>query len=399
MNAFKTIDQLNVTSQRILVRVDFNVPINAGVIGDTTRIAKTVPTLTELAGRGARVIVLSHLGRPNGQRSDDLSLQPVAKALSEILGKPVPFATDCVGAEAEKIIGAMQDGDIVVMENLRFHPGEEKNDAAFARQLSSLADVYVGDAFSCAHRAHASTEAIAHLMPSAAGRLMQAELEALTKALEIPQRPVAALVGGAKISTKLAVLGHLVAKVNALIIGGAMANTFLHAQGIDVGKSLCEHEMASQARDILEKAKAAGCDVVLPVDAVVASAFATNVPTRTVDIDAVPADMMILDIGPKSVAELTGRLGDLRTLLWNGPLGAFEVHPFDAGTTAVACAAATRTQQGSLVTVAGGGDTVAALAHAEVIDKFTYVSNAGGAFLEWLEGRDLPGVAILRTAT
>jgi phosphoglycerate kinase len=399
MNAFKTIDQLNVTSQRILVRVDFNVPINAGVIGDTTRIAKTVPTLTELAGRGARVIVLSHLGRPNGQRSDDLSLQPVAKALSDILGKPVPFATDCVGAEAEQIIGAMQDGDIVVMENLRFHPGEEKNDAAFARQLSSLADVYVGDAFSCAHRAHASTEAIAHLMPSAAGRLMQAELEALTKALEIPQRPVAALVGGAKISTKLAVLGHLVAKVNALIIGGAMANTFLHAQGIDVGKSLCEQEMASQARDILEKAKAAGCDVVLPVDAVVASAFATNVPTRTVDIDAVPADMMILDIGPKSVAELTGRLGDLRTLLWNGPLGAFEVHPFDAGTTAVACAAATRTQQGSLVTVAGGGDTVAALAHAEVIDKFTYVSNAGGAFLEWLEGRDLPGVAILRTAT
>jgi phosphoglycerate kinase len=399
MNAFKTIDQLNVTSQRILVRVDFNVPINAGVIGDTTRIAKTVPTLTELAGRGARVIVLSHLGRPNGQRSDDLSLQPIAKALSDILGKPVPFATDCVGAEAEQIIGAMQDGDIVVMENLRFHPGEEKNDAAFARQLSSLADVYVGDAFSCAHRAHASTEAIAHLMPSAAGRLMQAELEALTKALEIPQRPVAALVGGAKISTKLAVLGHLVAKVNALIIGGAMANTFLHAQGIDVGKSLCEHEMASQARDILEKARAAGCDVVLPVDAVVASAFATNVPTRTVDIDAVPADMMILDIGPKSVAELTGRLGDLRTLLWNGPLGAFEVHPFDAGTTAVACAAATRTQQGSLVTVAGGGDTVAALAHAEVIDKFTYVSNAGGAFLEWLEGRDLPGVAILRTAT
>jgi phosphoglycerate kinase len=399
MNAFKTIDQLNVTSQRILVRVDFNVPINAGVIGDTTRIAKTVPTLTELAGRGARVIVLSHLGRPNGQRSDDLSLQPIAKALSDILGKPVPFATDCVGAEAEQIIGAMQDGDIVVMENLRFHPGEEKNDAAFARQLSSLADVYVGDAFSCAHRAHASTEAIAHLMPSAAGRLMQAELEALTKALEIPQRPVAALVGGAKISTKLAVLGHLVAKVNALIIGGAMANTFLHAQGIDVGKSLCEHEMASQARDILEKARAAGCDVVLPVDAVVASAFATNVPTRTVDIDAVPADMMILDIGPKSVAELTGRLGDLRTLLWNGPLGAFEVNPFDAGTTAVACAAATRTQQGSLVTVAGGGDTVAALAHAEVIDKFTYVSNAGGAFLEWLEGRDLPGVAILRTAT
>ena len=399
MNAFKTIDQLNVTSQRILVRVDFNVPINAGVIGDTTRIAKTVPTLTELAGRGARVIVLSHLGRPNGQRSDDLSLQPVAKALSDILGKPVPFATDCVGAEAEQIIGAMQDGDIVVMENLRFHPGEEKNDAAFARKLSSLADVYVGDAFSCAHRAHASTEAIAHLMPSAAGRLMQAELEALTKALEIPQRPVAALVGGAKISTKLAVLGHLVAKVNTLIIGGAMANTFLHAQGIDVGKSLCEQEMASQARDILEKAKAAGCDVVLPVDAVVASAFATNVPTRTVDIDAVPADMMILDIGPKSVAELTGRLGDLRTLLWNGPLGAFEVHPFDAGTTAVACAAATRTQQGSLVTVAGGGDTVAALAHAEVIDKFTYVSNAGGAFLEWLEGRDLPGVAILRTAT
>jgi phosphoglycerate kinase len=398
MSEFTTIDQLNVAGKRVLVRVDFNVPINAGVIGDTTRIAKTAPTLTELAGRGARVIVISHLGRPKGQRNDNLSLRPIAKVLADVLGKPVPFATDCVGAEAEKVIGAMQDGDIVVLENLRFHAAEEKNDEAFARQLSSLADFYVGDAFSCAHRAHASTEAVAHMLPSAAGRLMQAELEALTKALEVPQRPVAALVGGAKISTKLAVLGHLVAKVDALIIGGAMANTFLHAQGIAVGKSLCEHEMASEARDILDKATAAGCEVVLPIDVVVATAFAANVATHTVDIGAVPPDMMILDIGSKSVADLTNRLRNLRTLLWNGPLGAFEVQPFDAGTTAVAQAAATCTQQGSLVTVAGGGDTVAALVHADVIDKFTYVSTAGGAFLEWLEGRDLPGVAVLRTA-
>ncbi len=398
MSDFLTIDRLNVAGKRVLVRADLNVPLKDGRVTDDTRIARTVPTLVELAKRGARVIVTSHLGRPKGGPSADLSLKPIAESLERILGRRVPFASDCIGPVAESIVAAMQDGDIVLLENLRFHPEEEKNDVGFAGKLAALADFYVGDAFSCAHRAHASTEAIARLLPSAAGRLMQAELEALSKALETPTHPVAALVGGAKISTKLAVLGHLVGRVDVLVVGGAMANTFLHAKGVAVGKSLCERDMAKEALAILETAAKAGCEVVLPIDAVVAAEFKEGAASQAVAISAVPADRMILDIGPKSTAELEARLGACRTLLWNGPLGAFEVAPFDAGTNAVARAAARLTKAGKLVTVAGGGDTVAALAHAGVIDDFTYVSTAGGAFLEWLEGRDLPGVAVLRRA-
>ncbi len=398
MSDFATIDQLNVAGKRVLVRADLNVPLKDGRVTDDTRIARTVPTLVELAKRGARVIVTSHLGRPQGGPSLDLSLKPIAESLERILGRAVPFASDCIGPAAENIVAAMRDGDIVLLENLRFHPEEEKNDVGFAQKLAALADFYVGDAFSCAHRAHASTEAIARLLPAAAGRLMQAELEALSKALESPTHPVAALVGGAKISTKLAVLGHLVGRVDVLVVGGAMANTFLHAMGVAVGTSLCERDMAKEALAILETAAKAGCEVVLPIDAVVAAAFKAGAASQAVAIAAVPADRMILDIGPLSAADLERRLAACRTLLWNGPLGAFEVAPFDAGTNAVARAAARLTAAGQLVTVAGGGDTVAALAHAGVIDAFTYVSTAGGAFLEWLEGRDLPGVAALRRA-
>ena len=398
MSDFATIDQLNVAGKRVLVRADLNVPVKDGRVTDDTRIARTVPTLVELAKRGARVIVTSHLGRPQGGPSLDLSLKPIAESLERNLGRAVPFASDCIGPAAENIVAAMRDGDIVLLENLRFHPEEEKNDVGFAQKLAALADFYVGDAFSCAHRAHASTEAIARLLPAAAGRLMQAELEALSKALESPTHPVAALVGGAKISTKLAVLGHLVGRVDVLVVGGAMANTFLHAMGVAVGTSLCERDMAKEALAILETAAKAGCEVVLPIDAVVAAAFKAGAASQAVAIAAVPADRMILDIGPLSAADLERRLAACRTLLWNGPLGAFEVAPFDAGTNAVARAAARLTAAGQLVTVAGGGDTVAALAHAGVIDAFTYVSTAGGAFLEWLEGRDLPGVAALRRA-
>ena len=398
MSDFATIDQLNVAGKRVLVRADLNVPLKDGRVTDDTRIARTVPTLVELAKRGARVIVTSHLGRPQGRPSLDLSLKPIAESLERNLGRAVPFASDCIGPAAENIVAAMRDGDIVLLENLRFHPEEEKNDVGFAQKLAALADFYVGDAFSCAHRAHASTEAIARLLPAAAGRLMQAELEALSKALESPTHPVAALVGGAKISTKLAVLGHLVGRVDVLVVGGAMANTFLHAMGVAVGTSLCERDMAKEALAILETAAKAGCEVVLPIDAVVAAAFKAGAASQAVAIAAVPADRMILDIGPLSAADLERRLAACRTLLWNGPLGAFEVAPFDAGTNAVARAAARLTAAGQLVTVAGGGDTVAALAHAGVIDAFTYVSTAGGAFLEWLEGRDLPGVAALRRA-
>ena len=395
MSDFATIDQLNVAGKRVLVRADLNVPVKDGRVTDDTRIARTVPTLVELAKRGARVIVTSHLGRPQGRPSLDLSLKPIAESLERNLGRAVPFASDCIGPAAENIVAAMRDGDIVLLENLRFHPEEEKNDVGFAQKLAALADFYVGDAFSCAHRAHASTEAIARLLPAAAGRLMQAELEALSKVLESPTHPVAALVGGAKISTKLAVLGHLVGRVDVLVVGGAMANTFLHAMGVAVGTSLCERDMAKEALAILETAAKAGCEVVLPIDAVVAAAFKAGAASQAVAIAAVPADRMILDIGPLSAADLERRLAACRTLLWNGPLGAFEVAPFDAGTNAVARAAARLTAAGQLVTVAGGGDTVAALAHAGVIDAFTYVSTAGGAFLEWLEGRDLPGVAAL----
>jgi phosphoglycerate kinase len=397
MTKFKTIDDLDVAGKRVLVRADLNVPMKDGAVTDTTRIDRTVPTLTELTGQGARVIVVSHLGRPKGKVVPEMSLGPVAAALGAALGgRAVPFATECVGPEAEKIVSAMADGDIVMLENLRFHPEEEANDPAFATRLAALADLYVSDAFSCAHRAHASTEAIARLVPAAAGRLMQAELEALEGALEAPEHPVAAVIGGAKISTKMDVLGNLAGKVDMMIIGGAMANTFLHAQGVDVGASLCERDMAQSARDILAAASAANCEIVLPEDVVVAREFKEGADTETVAVGAVPADAMILDVGPASAASLNARLEDCRTLLWNGPLGAFEISPFDAGTNAVARAAARLTGEGRLLSVAGGGDTVAALARAGVGDRFSYVSTAGGAFLEWLEGKVLPGVAVLR---
>ncbi|MBM3580335.1 MAG: phosphoglycerate kinase [Alphaproteobacteria bacterium] len=395
-NPFKTIDDFDVKGKRVLVRADLNVPMKDGQVTDLTRLERTAPTIRELARKGAKVIVLAHFGRPKGKPAPDMSLKPVAAALGKVMGRPVPFAADCVGAPAAATVAGLKDGDVAVLENLRFHGAEEKNDAAFAGRLAELGDLYVNDAFSCAHRAHASTEAIARLLPAAAGRLMQAELEALGRALEAPKRPLAALVGGAKVSTKMEVLGHLAAMVDVLIIGGGMANTFLFAAGVDVGKSLCEKEMAIQARAIREAAAKRGCKVVLPADAVVAREFKEGAPSRAVALDAVPADSMILDVGPKSVAELAKILADCRTLVWNGPLGAFEIPPFDAGTNAVAREAAKLTKAGKLLSVAGGGDTVAALAHAGVVEDFSYVSTAGGAFLEWLEGKDLPGVAILK---
>jgi phosphoglycerate kinase len=366
-----------------------------GRVSDTTRLDRLAPTIAELAGKGARVIVISHFDRPKGKRVPEMSLAPVAAALETSLGHDVAFAVDCIGESAEAAVGALGDGGVLVLENLRFHAGEEANDPEFARALAALADLYVNDAFSAAHRAHASTEGVAHLLPAAAGRLMQAELDALAAALTDPARPVAALVGGAKISTKLDLLGNLVTRVDRLVIGGGMANTFLNAAGVNVGASLCEHEMADTARAITAKAAAAGCAIVLPVDVVVAAELKAGSPAATVTIDAVPDDRMILDVGPATVAALVELLGACRTLVWNGPLGAFEIAPFDAGTNAVAQAAAALTRAGALLSVAGGGDTVAALRHAGVIDDFSYVSTAGGAFLEWLEGKTLPGVAAL----
>ncbi len=399
MMKIKTIDDLDVRGKRVLVRADLNVPMKDAAVTDATRIARTVPTLAELADKGARVIVLSHLGRPKGRVVDSLTLRPVAAALGAAMGgRAVAFAADCVGPGAATVAAAMADGDIVMLENLRFHAGEEGNDPAFAKELAALGDVYVNDAFSCAHRAHASTEALARVLPAAAGRLMQAELEALAGALDSPQRPVAAVVGGAKVSTKMEALGHLAGKVDLLIIGGAMANTFLLARGVTVGRSLCEPDMTEAARAIMAAASGAGCDIALPVDAVVAREFAEGAESETVPVDAIPADAMILDLGPASVRALAHRLEGLRTLVWNGPLGAFEVSPFDAGTTALARAVARLTKEGRLLSVAGGGDTVAALAKAGVGEDFSYVSTAGGAFLEWLEGKVLPGVAALAAA-
>jgi len=397
MGAFKTLNDVDVSGKRVLVRADLNVPMKDGLVTDSTRIDRTVPTLRELMDKGAKVIVACHFGRPKGKVVDEFSLAPVAKALADIMGVAVPFAEDCVGPKAEAVVNALQDGQIALLENLRFHPEEEKNDPGFAKGLAALADIYVAEAFSCSHRAHASTEAIARILPAYAGRLMQTELEALTNALEAPKRPVAALVGGAKVSSKLDVLGNLVAKVDRLIIGGGMANTFLNAQGIDVGKSLCEHDLADTARDILAKAEAAGCEVLLPTDAVVATEFKEGAANQVVALDAVPADGMILDIGPATIAFLDEKLADCQTLVWNGPMGAFEIAPFDQGTNAVAQRAAALTRDGKLLSVAGGGDTVAALAHAKADKDFSYISTAGGAFLEWLEGKELPGVAVLRS--
>jgi phosphoglycerate kinase len=392
---FRTLDSLDAAGKRVLMRADLNVPVRDGKITDLTRIERLSPTIRELSAEGAKVIVCSHFDRPKGKVVPSMSLRPMADALSHVLGKPVAFAEDCVGPAAQAAIDKMANGDVLVLENTRFHPEEEKNAPGFSAALASLADVFVNDAFSAAHRAHASTEGVAHLLPAYAGRLMQAELEALDAALGNPQRPVAAIVGGAKVSTKLELLGNLVTKVNVLIIGGAMANTFLAAQGKAVGKSLQEAEMHDTARTILTQAAQAGCEVMLPVDAVVATEFKPNPPTQTVSVDAVPGDSMILDVGPASVAALIARLSSLKTLVWNGPLGAFETPPFDKATVALAKAVAEATQSGALRSVAGGGDTVSALRQAGVLDKLSYVSSAGGAFLEWLEGKTLPGVAAL----
>jgi phosphoglycerate kinase len=395
MSSFRTLDQADVKGRRVLVRVDLNVPMENGKITDATRIERVKPTIEKIADKGGKVILLSHFGRPKG-RDPKASLRPVAAAVADVVGRPVAFVDDCVGPEAEQAVAAMRPGDILCLENTRFHVEEEKNDAGFVERLAALGDIYVNDAFSAAHRAHASTAGIAHKLPAYAGRSMQAELEALSRALERPERPVAAIVGGAKISTKLDLLGNLITRVDALLIGGAMANTFLAAQQKAVGKSLAEHDLAGTARDILAKAQAEGCEIVLPVDAVVARKFEANAPSRVVSVDAIEPDDMILDIGPRSVEHVVSVLARPRTLVWNGPFGAFELQPFDNGTVEVAEAAAELTQAGKLVSVAGGGDTVAALNAAGAADRFSYISTAGGAFLEWLEGKTLPGVEALR---
>jgi len=392
---FRTLDQAGVQGKRVLLRVDLNVPMENGKVSDATRIARVMPTIIEIADKGGKVILLSHFGRPKGPDAKD-SLKTIAAEVARVIGRKVSFVEDCIGAKAEAAVAAMKPGDIVCLENTRFHKGEEKNDPEFIAALAKLGDLWVNDAFSVSHRAHASTEGLGHKLPAYAGRTMQAELDALARALEAPQRPVAAIVGGAKVSTKLELLGNLVDMVNVLIIGGGMANTFLGAQGKPVGKSLCEHDLALTARDILAKAKAKGCEIVLPVDAVVAKIFEANAPSRAVAIDAVGSDDMILDIGPRSIEHVISVLARVKTLVWNGPFGAFELEPFDIGTIEVAEAAAELTEAHKLVSVAGGGDTVAALNAAGVVDRFTYVSTAGGAFLEWMEGKALPGVEVLR---
>src|SRR5882724_1478341 len=395
MSEFKTIDSEKVSGKRVLVRVDLNVPMKDGKVTDATRIERAAPTLAELSAKGAKVIVLSHFGRPDGKRVPEMSLKPLVEPLATALGKPVAFAEDSIGPQAEAAVKALKPGEVLLLENLRFHKEEEKNDKAFVDTLATLGDVYVNDAFSAAHRAHASTEGIAHRLPALAGRLMQAELEALHKALGSPKRPVCAVVGGAKVSTKLDLLGNLVGRVDRLVIGGGMANTFLFAQGAEIGKSLAEREMADTAREILKKAQAKNCKILLPVDAVVAAEFKPNPLVETIAANAVPKDKMILDVGPKTVAAIVAEMKSCKTLVWNGPLGAFETPPFERATVAVAKEAATLTKAKALLSVAGGGDTVAALAAAGVEEQFSYVSTAGGAFLEWLEGKELPGVAAL----
>ena len=401
MARFKTLDDLpeDLTGKRVLVRVDLNVPMQDGAISDDTRLRAAVPTIAELADKGAIVLLLSHFGRPKGQNRPDMSTALLVKPLAELTGRSVRFVEDCAGPEAERAASIMLPGSIGILENTRFHAGEETNDPELARGMAALGDFYVNDAFSAAHRAHASTEGVAHLLPSFAGRAMEAELNALELALGVPERPVAAVVGGAKVSTKLAALGHLVGKVEHLIIGGGMANTFLAARGVNVGKSLCEKELLGEAESIFSQADMAGCTIHLPYDVVVAKEFAPNPPSaRTCNVHEVADDEMILDLGPSAVEALADVLKTCRTLVWNGPLGAFETPPFEAATVALARTAAALTQDGSLVSVAGGGDTVAALNQAGVTQDFTFVSTAGGAFLEWMEGRTLPGVAALEQA-
>lgn len=394
MKNFLTLDTLDAAGKVILLRADLNVPVKDHQVTDATRINRLVPTLQELSTAGAKTVILSHFGRPRG-KDPAFSLQQIIKPLSAALGKPVSFAPDCLGLAATDAIGSMQNGDILLLENVRFYPEEEKNDTAFAQELAQLGDVYVNDAFSCAHRAHASTEGLARHLPAYAGRLMEAELTALETALEKPQHPVVAIVGGAKISTKLDLLNNLVQKIDILVLGGGMANTFLAALDHPVGKSLCEHDMKDQARNIMQTADENACRIMLPTDAITAKEFKTNPATETRHVDDIKDDDMMLDIGPESVALIEAMLGKARTVLWNGPVGAFETTPFDQGTVKLAEIVARLTQTGQIISVAGGGDTVAALAHAGVEDKMTYVSTAGGAFLEWLEGKTLPGVQIL----
>jgi phosphoglycerate kinase len=396
MPNFRTLDGVDIKSKRVLVRVDLNVPVENGVVTDATRIERAAPTITDIADRGGKAILLSHFGRPKGKHDPGQSLKPVAAEVARVIKRPVRFADDCIGESAERAVGSMRSGDIVCLENTRFHAGEEKNDPQFVAALAKLGDIWVNDAFSAAHRAHASTEGLGHVLPAYAGRAMQAELDALEQALENPKRPVAAIVGGAKISTKLDLLGNLLKKVDALIVGGAMANTFLLALDKPVGKSLVERDLVDTARQIMDDARHAKREIVLPVDGVVAKEFKAGAPSRTVLVADVGPDDMILDIGPRSIEHVVSVLARSHTLLWNGPFGAFEIEPFDNGTVEVAEAAAELTAAGKLVTVAGGGDTVAALNAAGVTDRLTYVSTAGGAFLEWLEGKPLPGVEVLR---
>ena len=393
--AFRTLDDVDVKGKRVLLRVDLNVPMENDRVTDLTRLERVAPTITEISDKGGKVILLAHFGRPKG-RDPKESLKPVAAALAEVIKRPVAFAEDCVGVSAQKAVAAMKDGDILCLENTRFHKEEEKNDPAFATELARLGDIWVNDAFSAAHRAHASTEGLGHILPAYAGRTMQAELDALSRALEHPTKPVIAIIGGAKVSTKIDLLENLVRKVDALVIGGGMANTFLHAQGVGIGKSLAEKDLAATALRIFDKAEAANCAIILPVDAVVAFKFEANSPSHAYGLDAIPADGMILDVGPQSIERIVAAIDDAATLVWNGPLGAFELPPFDHGTVVAAKHAAERTRAKKLISVAGGGDTVAALNQAGVAEDFSYVSTAGGAFLEWMEGKPLPGVEVLK---
>ena len=395
MSKFKTLDDVDVKGKRVLVRVDLNVPMENGRVTDATRIERVAPTINEISGKGGKVILLAHFGRPKGEIVPDMSLAPVVSKLSKIIGKPVAFGTDCIGPMAEAAVSQMEDGDVLLLENTRFHKGEEKNDDAFIDALAANGDIFVSDAFSAAHRAHASTEGLARHMPAVAGRTMQAELEALNAALGNPQHPVVAVVGGAKVSSKLDLLKNLVSKVDVLVIGGGMANTFLHAQGHNVQKSLCEHDLAETARDILAEADKQNCRILLPVDGVCATEFKAHAENHVARVDAIPAGPMILDTGPHSIVEIEKAFDEAATLVWNGPLGAFEIEPFDTATVTAARKAAALTKAGKLTSVAGGGDTVAALNHADAGDDFTYVSTAGGAFLEWMEGKELPGVKVL----
>jgi phosphoglycerate kinase len=397
MAAFKTLDDLSdIAGKRVLVRVDLNVPVSDGKVSDVTRIERVAPTILELLGKGAKVILLAHFGRPKGAPVADMSLKLIAPAVEAVLDHAVLFAADCIGAPASEAVSGMANGDILLLENTRFHAGEEKNDPAFTKALAENGDIYINDAFSAAHRAHSSTEGLAHLLPAYAGRTMQQELEALEKGLGNPTRPVVAIVGGAKVSTKIDLLMNLVKRVDALVIGGGMANTFIAARGTNVGKSLCEHDLADLAKKIMIEAANANCAIVLPVDGVVAREFKAGAANEVVDIEAIPADAMMLDVGPETIKLIGGWIEKAHTLVWNGPLGAFEIEPFDKATVAAAKLAAEETKAGKLVSVAGGGDTVSALNHAGVADDFSYVSTAGGAFLEWMEGKELPGVAVLQ---